>query len=180
MTTACNVLSMASLVLTLLGASVIACYACVVLMRTSDTSPRAWARNLADKARGRARNLADKARGRLGRPVHRDAHLGAAGNLAATATPVASAWFGRVTQGPIDESLLPIYRELDAILLRAEKSDAKAGDIQRDGEQFKRDIKDKWATDRANTRRQAKIAVIGAVLTITGIVLRIMEFFLCG
>lgn len=79
---ASNMLPMAGNVFTLLGA-IIAIYGISgLLVRTSDTSLWAWARNLADRAR--------RWRRRRRGPIHHqaDAHLQATGILTASAIPI--------------------------------------------------------------------------------------------
>jgi len=100
-------------------------------------------------------------------PIHHTADA----RLDVKATGTASGW---VTEGPMPENLLPIYRSFDAFLLRTHPDDARREDIQRDAEQFKHEVHDKWAADRSHVRRQAIVVLIGSVLTITGIALCIV------
>ena len=55
-----------------------------------------------------------------------------------------------------------------------QQAEARQEDRQRNADLLKQALDDHLATDRANTRRQAIIALIGTVLTVIGIVLRIL------
>jgi hypothetical protein len=80
---------------------------------------------------------------------------------------------GEVTRGGTQrDRLARIEQQIDA---QAEQHDsARAEDLKHNAQLIKQEINDYRATERANTRRQTVWAAIGLVMTITGIVLRIL------
>lgn len=114
------------------------------------------------------RNVADtfKRWARFGRPIH---HTGGA-DLEVTVTTTAG---GEVTRGGTEpERLARIEQQIDA--LAEQHASSRAEDLKRNAQLIKQEINDYRAAERATTRRQTVIAAIGMLMTITGIVLRIL------
>jgi hypothetical protein len=184
MTTAGNVLALLGAVLALLGALINSYGLRRVWHRTAPPSipgPTQYIRpagippgesfgastvtadNPQPAARTGGRKLAEKAKRwmRLGRPIH---HTGNA-NLEGTATGTAG---GDVIRQMIDA-------------LGEQNASARAEDRRHNAESIKQAINDYGATERANTRKQTRIAAIGLAMnffglamTIAGITLRIL------
>lgn len=196
MTTAGNVLALLGAVLALLGALISSYGLRRVWHRTAPPSipgPTQYIRpagippgesfgastvtadNPQPAARTGGRKLAEKAKRwmRLGRPIH---HTGNA-NLEGTATGTAG---GDVTRGGTEaEQLARIRQMIDA--LGEQNASARAEDQRHNAELIKQAINDYGATERANTRKQTRIAatglamnVFGLAMTIAGITLRIL------
>jgi hypothetical protein len=147
MTTVSGVLSTVGNVLTLLGAFVTIYGAYGVLVRTSDRSPWAWARRRRTAA---PTTVAD-----------RQGNLGGEGKLAGAVIPLHG--------GAAD--IVAIYQRIDA--LGQQVAQQAANDRQQNADALKQSL----VTNRANTRKQAIITLIGASITVVGIALRTASAF---
>jgi len=148
MTTASGVLSTVGNALTLLGALVTIYGAYGVLVRTSDTSPWAWAR--------RRRTAAPTTT-----VAHRQGNFGGDGQLAGAVIPLHG--------GTAD--IVAIYQRIDA--LGQQVAQQAANDRQQNADALKQSL----VTNRANTRKEAIITLIGASITVVGIALRTTSAF---
>lgn len=147
MTTASGVLSAVGNVLTLLGALVTIYGTYGVLVRTSDTSPWAWARPRRTAAPTTI--------------AHRQGNFGGDGQLAGAVIPLHG--------GTSD--IVAIYKRIDA--LGQQVAQQAANDRRQNADALKQSL----VTNRANTRKQAIITLIGASITVVGIALRTASAF---
>lgn len=146
----------ASYVLALVGALIAAYGSLLKWRRTSEKMP--------NRLLARLRQLGDKTRRwlRFGRPMHHtiDAHL--------TGTGTFTADLGLIRGGTEREKWLRIDGALDAL------ARAQAEDRANMAEQIKQGINDYRDEELANTRRDTLITGIGLVMTIAGILLRVL------
>ncbi|CAM3510984.1 hypothetical protein MYCO108962_23645 [Mycobacterium colombiense] len=148
-------------VLVLLGTIVTACSLLVMWHQNSDTLQK-WRASL--------RNLGAKARrwARFGRPVHHtaEAHTIVAPTMTATARMLTP----RI--GTDADQLARIERAIDELANKT--ANERADDSKRNAEAIKQAISAYGAEQRAATRRQTAIALLGVALTIAGTVLLLL------
>ncbi|MCU1701365.1 MAG: hypothetical protein JWR34_7428 [Mycobacterium sp.] len=154
MTTVSNVFS-------LLGAMVTAYGLLCLWRRTSDTPSRwcTWLRKLGQKARRWVRF------GSAG-PIHHTIDS----SLAVTADTTGG--LGLIRGGTEGERLARLEQVIDA--LREQQASSSAEAREHTADLIRQRLDDYRTTERANTRRQTLITATGLVMTVAGIVLRIL------